>query len=53
VGLKGEPQVKSSTRHIGIHTGKGRTPYKPELENSKYIWYQTSGSTYITCTGKS
>jgi len=39
VGLKGEPQVKSSTRHTGIHTGKGRTSYKPQLENSRYIWY--------------
>jgi len=28
VGLKGEPQEKSSTRHTGIHTGKGRTQYK-------------------------
>ena len=53
MGLKGEPQVKSSTRHTEIHTGKGRTSYKPQLENSKYIWYQTSRSTYITCTGKS
>jgi hypothetical protein len=52
VGLKGEPQVKSSTRHTGIHTGKGRTSYKPQLENSKYNWYQTSRSTYITYTEK-
>ena len=36
VGLKGEPQVKSSTRHTGIHTGKGRTSYKPQLGNSRY-----------------
>ncbi len=25
------------TRHTGIHTGKGRTSYKPQLENSRYI----------------
>jgi hypothetical protein len=28
VGLKGEPQVKRSTRHTEIHTGKERTWYK-------------------------
>ena len=32
---------------------KGRTSYKPQLENNKYILYQTSRSTYTTCTGES
>jgi len=38
VGLKGEPQVKSSTRRTEIHAGKGKSRTEPGSENTKFNW---------------